>query len=182
VNSTALVVIDVQNGMFTFPERQPHDGDAFLARVHDLVARARAAKAPVLFVQHDGGSGHPLAKPSDNWRIHPGTGFQSDDIVVEKQHCDAFQDTDFAQKLTDLGAKRLIVAGMMTEYCVDTTCRRAFSLGYDVVLAADAHSTMSREHLTAAQIINHHNRVLGSGFAAVLPSAAIVFENAEALS
>jgi nicotinamidase-related amidase len=48
----------------------------------------------------------------------------------------------------------------MTEYCVDTTCRRATSLGYDVTLAGDAHLTRDNEVLTAANIIAHHNSVL----------------------
>lgn len=58
--------------------------------------------------------------------------------------------------------------------CVDTTCRRAFSLGYDVVLAKDAHSTMNSERLTASQIIEHHNDVL-KRFADTAESADIVF-------
>jgi len=48
----------------------------------------------------------------------------------------------------------------MTEYCVDTTCRRATSLGYDVTLAGDAHLTRDNGVLIAANIIAHHNFVL----------------------
>ena len=48
----------------------------------------------------------------------------------------------------------------MTEYCVDTTCRRAVTLGYDVTLVADAHLTRNTPILTAAQIIAHHNLLL----------------------
>jgi nicotinamidase-related amidase len=48
----------------------------------------------------------------------------------------------------------------MTEYCVDTTCQRATSLGYDVTLARDAHLTRDNGVLTAANIIAHHNFVL----------------------
>jgi len=68
----------------------------------------------------------------------------------------------------------------MTEYCVDTTCRRATSLGYNVTLASDAHLTSDSEVLTAANIIAHHNFVL-DGFGAgkqvivVRPTDQIVF-------
>ena len=51
----------------------------------------------------------------------------------------------------------------MTEYCVDTTSRRAVSMGYDVTLVGDAHTTFDNELLTAAQIIAHHNALL-NGF------------------
>lgn len=63
--------------------------------------------------------------------------------------------------------KRLVVCGLQTEYCVDTTVRRAFSLGYEVTLAANAHSTWHGEVLPAAQIIAHHNSVLDGWFGKV---------------
>jgi len=49
---------------------------------------------------------------------------------------------------------------MQSDFCVDTTCRQAAALGYDIVLAADAHSTLDHEHLKAVQIVAHHNRIL----------------------
>lgn len=179
MSDTALIVIDVQAGMFALPDMQPHGGDAFLGRLRGLVTLARRDAAPVIFVQHDGGAGHPLEKPNNGWQIHAGTGYRDDDIVVEKKHCDAFQGTDLQQRLENLGVRKLVLAGMMSEYCVDTTCRRAYSLGYDVILAEDAHSTFSKADLTADQIIRHHNTVLGGGFAKVRPSASIDFQNAE---
>ena len=50
--------------------------------------------------------------------------------------------------------------GMQSDFCVDTTCRQAAALGYDVVLVADAHSTLNHEYLKAEQIVAHHNRIL----------------------
>jgi nicotinamidase-related amidase len=47
----------------------------------------------------------------------------------------------------------------MTQYCVDTTCRHATSLGYDVTLVGDAHTTM-RDVLQVEQIVAHHNSTL----------------------
>jgi hypothetical protein len=64
-----------------------------------------------------------------------------------------------AESLRTDGIGQLIIAGGMTEYCVDTTCRRAVTLGYDVTLVADAHLTRDTI-LTAAQIIAHHNLLL----------------------
>ena len=57
-------------------------------------------------------------------------------------------------------SRRPRVSGMRTEMCVDTTCRRAISEGYDVTLVADAHATVDSEVLPAAQIIAHHNYTL----------------------
>ncbi len=175
MSRTALVIIDVQRGMFASPE-QPHDGNGVLSRIADLVSRARALSVPVIFVQHDGGEGHPLEKPHDNWKVHSGTGYIDGDVVIEKRNCDAFQDTDLQTKLVDGGITMLVLAGMMSEYCVDTTCRRAFSLGYNVILASDAHTTFSKPHLEAEKIVQHHNEVLGSGFAETRAAATILFK------
>jgi nicotinamidase-related amidase len=78
------------------------------------------------------------------------------------------------------GVTNLVVAGGMTEYCVDTTCRRATSLGYDVTLAGDAHLTRDNGVLTAANIIAHHNFVLddfgaGDHVITVKPADEIIF-------
>ncbi|HWC76893.1 MAG TPA: isochorismatase family protein, partial [Blastocatellia bacterium] len=66
------------------------------------------------------------------------------------------------RELAARSIRHLIVTGAMTEYCVDTTCRRAASMGYDVTLVADAHTTLDNELLTGGQIIAHHNAVLGN--------------------
>jgi nicotinamidase-related amidase len=55
--STALVIIDMQQGMFT-DVVAPHRGEDVLQRCADLLARARAARVPVFHVQHDGGAGN----------------------------------------------------------------------------------------------------------------------------
>ena len=50
--SKALVVIDVQKGMFGSPNFQPHDGEVVVDRIAGLIAKARDAGTPVFFVQH----------------------------------------------------------------------------------------------------------------------------------
>jgi nicotinamidase-related amidase len=59
---------------------------------------------------------------------------------------------------------------MQTEFCIDTTCRRAYSLGYEIILVEDAHSTWNNNVLQAPQIIAHHNLVLGDWFSKLLPA------------
>ena len=73
--------------------------------------------------------------------------------------------------------KKLIIAGIQTELCVDTTCRQACSLEYDVTLVKDAHSTWDRELLTAPQIIAHHNALLSDWFVTTKDERDILFED-----
>ena len=171
--STALVVIDVQQGMFSAPLR-PYRPDELLARLRALQARARAEGIPVLHVQHAGSEGEPLARGTSGFAIHPGVAPKPGEDVVVKDRCDAFLGTGLDARLRAIGVGRLVIAGMQTEYCVDTTTRSAFAHGYKVVLASDAHSTFDSAVLKAPQIVAHHNAVLRD-FAEVVESAAIRF-------
>jgi nicotinamidase-related amidase len=82
--------------------------------------------------------------------------------------------------LDEAGVSRLIVTGAMTEYCIDTACRHATTLGFDVTLVGDAHTTIDNEVLKAEQIIAHHNRALdgfssGKHAVTVKPASEIAF-------
>lgn len=75
-----------------------------------------------------------------------------------------------------LGVNRLIICGLQTEWCIDSTVRHAYSLGFDVTVVEDGHSTMDTQTLTAAKVIEHHNRVFGGGFACLKPAKEIDFK------
>lgn len=92
--------------------------------------------------------------------------------MVVKDRCDAFLGTGLDARLRALGIGRLVIAGMQTEFCVDTTTRAAFAHGYKVVLASDAHTTFDSPQLKAPDIVAHHNAVL-RGFADVVAGGAI---------
>jgi len=160
----ALVIIDVQVGMFSIPEVSVHEPEAFLSRIAGLVSGARSSGVPVIYIQHVGGPGHPLEPDTEGGRIHHAIAPLAEERVIQKRESDAFMGTAFQVELEELGVTGLVVCGMQTEYCVDTTCRRAYSLGYKVFLVQDAHTTMDTESLRAAQIISHHNETLGSAY------------------
>jgi nicotinamidase-related amidase len=174
-SDAALLVIDVQ--MFGFGEDAPvYAGESLVARIGDLIARAREAGVPVVYVQHCGAEGAIDEPGAPAWEIHPAIAPAVGDPVVQKRHPDAFQETTLQQELGSRGIRRLVVVGMQTEYCIDTTCRRAYSLGYDVTLVEDAHSTWDTRHLTAPQIIAHHNATLGGWFVTLKAASDVVFE------
>jgi nicotinamidase-related amidase len=79
---------------------------------------------------------------------------------VRKTTPDSFLRTNLDKLLRTLEVSRLIVCGYATEGCVDTTIRRAAALGYEVTIAADAHTTDEKPHASAAQIRVHHNYIL----------------------
>ncbi|PQP85003.1 hypothetical protein C0Q44_11050 [Paenibacillus sp. PCH8] len=95
------------------------------------------------------------------------------DLVIEKETPDSFHQTDLHLTLQDKDVTELVLTGMQTEVCVDTTCRRAYSLGYKVNLVGDAHSTWNSNTLKANQIIEYHNTVLRL-FANVVDSESVL--------
>ena len=163
-DATALLVIDMQMGNFEPPTPVFGDSD-LLAKVGALIAQARATSVPVVHVQHCGSEGAIDQPGTPGWGIHPAIAPVKGDIVIQKRHPDAFQDTSLHRELESGGVEHLVVTGIQTEYCVDTTCRRAYSLGFRVTLVKDAHSTWDTDSLTAEQVIAHHNEVLGGWFA-----------------
>jgi nicotinamidase-related amidase len=176
-NSTALLVIDVQ--VCNFEESAPvYRGGDLLSKIGALVAQARAAGMPIIYIQHCGSEGAIDQPGTPGWEIHPTIAPLHDDVVIQKHHPDAFQDTSLQRELESRGIERLIITGIQTEYCIDTTCRRAYSLNYDVMLVKDAHSTWDTDLLTAPQIITHHNEVLGGWFAKLKEVSELEFDTA----
>jgi nicotinamidase-related amidase len=175
---SALIVIDVQEGLI---EGFEADWREALRAIDHVVARARHAEAPVVFVQHSGPvTEHPLHRSRSGWALHAGLDVRPDDLRVEKVWSDAFCETKLDALLRAAAVRRVVLVGAQTEYCVDTTARRAVSLGYQVQLAADGHTTSSNDVLSREQIIDHHNQTLANlatnGVSlSVVPSAEIRF-------
>ena len=172
------MIIDVQIGLVELMSAEVQS--RALPKIKTLLAEARAAGIPVIYIQHDGAEGHPLETRTEGWKLYPSLKPADGECVIRKRESDSFFGTTLQQELEKRGIAHLIVAGAMTEYCVDTTCRRATSLGYDVTLAGDAHLTRDNEVLTAANIIAHHNLVLndfsaGKHVVRVKPTDEIVF-------
>ena len=172
--TTALVIIDMQQGMFT-EATAPYRGEEVLQRCADLLARARAARIPVFHVQHDGGPGDSLGKGTPGFPHHPAVAPHAGEPVVVKQNISAFHGTDFDERLKKAGIDRLVIAGMQTEMCVDSACRSAVTLGYRVVLVSDGHTTYDTSVIPADRIIAHHNRLLGREFAELATADAVTF-------
>lgn len=167
----ALLVIDVQEGMEPYTA---HDGRAVVSRIATLIDRARTAGTKVIYVQHDGGAepGHPLAKGTPGHAIHHAIAPRAGEMVISKTQCSSFLGTNLDAALKASNIDHLVVCGMQTEFCVDTTVRSAHEHGYKVTLVSDAHSTGDTAVLSAKDIVAHHNRTLGD-FASVVPAAQV---------
>jgi nicotinamidase-related amidase len=156
--TTALLVIDVQQGLCE-GEHAAFESQQVIARINQVSARARAAGALVVFIQHESTAGY-LEFASAAWQLAQGLQAQPGDLRLRKTTPDSFLRTELQQVLQHHAVADLVICGMHTEFCVDTTTRRALALGYPVVLVADAHTSEGNAHLSAAQVIQHHNDTL----------------------
>jgi nicotinamidase-related amidase len=181
--STALVCIDLQLAILAGRAGAQQAAvdralDELVERVARLQSFARTRGIPVLHVQHDGEPGHPLEASGPGWPFLPRVAPVGGEQVVHKRDCDAFHGTGLLAALQALAVKRIAVAGCVTQFCIDTTCRRAVSLGFDVLLVSDGHLNPGSGELTFQQVIAHHNQTLddlgaGDHVIRVVPAAGL---------
>ena len=132
--NTALLVIDVQNGIMAHTVNR----DGVIATIAGLVERARAEDVPVVWVQH---ANEEFPRGSESWQFVPELDVREDDALVHKGYGDSFEDTDLEAVLADRAVGRLIVTGAHSDACVRSTLHGALVRGYDTTLVADAHTT-----------------------------------------
>jgi nicotinamidase-related amidase len=150
---TALVVIDVQNGVVA----GAHNRDSVIANINTLVDKARAEDVPVVWVQH---SDDNLPRDSESWQYVPELIRRDSEPLVHKTYGDSFEGTDLEALLAERGVGRLIVTGAQTDACIRSTLHGAFVRGYDVTLVGDAHTTEDLTEYGAPapeQVIAHTN-------------------------
>jgi nicotinamidase-related amidase len=158
--STAVLVIDVQQELCEGPEA-PWEIDRVIENLNAVTARARATGAPVVFIQHEGKDGY-LTHGTPGWAIERRLRVEPGDLTLRKTATDAFHNTALDELLKRHGITELVIGGIHTEFCVDTTTRRALALGYPVVLIADGHSSVGHADLSAALVVKHHNYALSN--------------------
>lgn len=134
----ALIVIDVQRAFVAGPDAVP-DHRTLMGAVGRLLDRARAAGAPVIFLQNDGPEGAPDQPGADGWalalEVRPG------EIVLRKTEDDGFDGTELEALLRARDVEAVALCGVLSEMCVAATARAAMQRGFQVLLPHDAHAT-----------------------------------------
>jgi nicotinamidase-related amidase len=138
--ASTLVVIDAQNEYLDGKLALPGIAAAVDALAR-LLAKARAAGAPVVHVQHKGRTGGLFDLDARGGAIIGAVQPVGGESVVTKPLPNAFAGTDLEATLKRLGRSQLVIAGFMTHMCVSSTARAALDLGYKATVAADAAAT-----------------------------------------
>jgi len=136
------------------------DAAGVVARTAVMVDRARAAGAPVIWVQHEEPG---LVRGTPGWELPAELVPAVGEPRIFKRYRDAFAgDTGLGARVEETGATRLVVAGAQSDYCVRTTAQSAAATGYSVTLVSDCHTTEDTSWdgvaIGAEQIVAHVNR------------------------
>jgi len=178
---TCLLVIDLQNYFrrIILP---------ILKNLQRVIETCRSFRLPIIFTQHghkepsrDGGElgrwwGELILEGTEDWKMMPEIKVESEDILLPKKRYSAFYETDLAQILKSRGIQDLIISGVMTNLCCETTARDAFMRDYRVFFLIDGTAT-GRIDLHLSTLKN-----LGFGFAYLLTCDELIHLLREASS
>ncbi|MFT4020337.1 MAG: cysteine hydrolase family protein [Acinetobacter sp.] len=139
----ALIIIDVQNDYFPEGKKPLHQPEKALEKIHQLIEKFQKDNQPIIFIQHISNQPEPTFFKAKTYgvELHPSFDIQKQSIVIEKHYPNSFFDTSLQQVLQKLEIEQVILCGMMTHNCVDSTTRAARELGFNPILIADATAT-----------------------------------------
>ena len=142
----ALLIIDVQNDYFPGGACELWNAYEAEKTIQALIKESRTLGRPVIYIQH-------INPPEDTFFLEGSFGCeiserikpQSDDKVIVKYYPNSFLETELDSYLKEKEIHKLIVCGMMTHMCIDTTVHAAMDYGYEVDLVANGCTTMDLE-------------------------------------
>jgi nicotinamidase-related amidase len=172
----ALLIVDIQNDYFPGGKMELEGSDAAVANAALLLAKFRERALPIVHVQHlSVRPGATFFVPGTSGaEIHASVAPREGEVIVQKNFPNSFRDTPLAEQLRQRGIDELVIAGMMTHMCIDTTTRAAFDLGFKCRLAHDACATRALafggQTIPAAQVHAAFIAALNGLFAAAAPA------------
>lgn len=139
----ALLLIDIQNDYFQGGKKELVGSEQAGEKAGLLLSTFRKKKLPVFHIQHI--STRPTATfflpDTHGVLIHNSVAPMAGEVIVEKHYPNSFRETILLDELKKASVTNLVIAGMMTHMCVDTTVRAAADLGFTSMLAHDACAT-----------------------------------------
>ena len=176
----ALLIIDIQNDYFAGGAMELVGPDAAAHNAARILASFREQRLPVIHVQH-----HALSPTSTFFvpgthgvKIHESVAPFDGEIVITKNFPNAFRGTNLKDVLAGLNLEQLVVVGMMTHMCVDTSVRAANDFGFKVTLVGDACATLDLEYdgrtVAAADVQVSYLAAIDGSFAQVTEAQSVV--------
>ena len=169
----ALLIIDVQNDYFSNGKCELHQPESALVAIKRLLFYFREQHLPVFYIQHIADQNASFfVENTQGVKLHPDLVPLDTEKVIVKHYPDSFLKTALQNELNKADISELVICGMMSHMCIDTTVRTASSLGYTITLISDACATKDltwkNEVIPAKVVQNVYMASLNQKFASVL--------------
>lgn len=160
MKNTALLVVDVQNALVL---AKPFAIEEVLSNIKRLIKTCRENNAEVIYIQHNDETGGELEPHSNGWNIYTDVTPDTNEMVISKNFNSAFKETNLKEYLYGKGITQLIITGMQTEYCIDTTCKVAFEYGFKVIIPEKTNTTFNSGSILAEDLYKYYNFSIFNG-------------------
>ena len=158
---TAFIIIDVQNILV----ETGFQTESLLEKISYLQSQARSKNIEIIYVQHIENS---EVQTSEDWQLSPLLKRQANEKVFQKRYNSMFKETGLKEYLVQQGIEQLVLCGMQTEYCVDTSVKVAFEYGYQLVIPEGAVTTFDGDDIPAETLNEFYENIWEERFADVL--------------
>ena len=158
---TAFIIIDVQNILV----ETGFQTEGLLEKISYLQNQAKSKNIEIIYVQH---IETPEAQTSEDWQLSVLLNRKPDEKVFQKKYNSIFKETGLKEYLDQQGIEQLVLCGMQTEYCVDTSVKVAFEYGYKLIIPEGAVTTFDGDDIPAEAINELYEDIWDERFADVL--------------
>ncbi len=147
MENTALLIIDVQNDYFPGGKMTLENSEQAAENIRKVLDYFRENHLPVIHIQHiSTNDGATFFLPdTDGFKINNRVLPQKNEKIITKHFPNSFRETDLLNYLQSKKIKSLVITGMMTDVCVESTTRAAFDFGFSNTVIGDATATRNRE-------------------------------------
>ncbi|MBZ9607362.1 cysteine hydrolase [Clostridium estertheticum] len=154
MRNTALLVVDVLNALVL---AKPFAVEKVISNIENLIKTCREKNVEVIYIQHTDKIGGELEPNSEGWKIYGEISPAINEKVIRKTYNSAFKETILKNYLDNKGINKLIMTGMQTEYCFDTTCKVAFEYGFKLIIPEKTNTTFNNGNILAKDLYEHYN-------------------------
>lgn len=167
----ALLIVDVQTALI---KANPYNKKNVIDNIKTLISISRESGKEVIYIRHNIDKNNDDIKDKE-WQIYEEVTPDSNETIFNKRYNSAFYKTGLRQYLESKGIDTIILMGLQTEYCVDTTCKVAFEYGYKVIIPEETNTTFDNEYLAGRKMYELYNhKIWNKRFAHVIPVSEVI--------
>ena len=150
-----LLVVDMQKALTE--DEELYDAEAFMDRNIRLIDAARKNHVEVIYVQHDAGEGTGLSVGDEAFEIDDDVAPEKGEKVFVKTINSCFGNREFREYMEQQEDKRLMIIGLLTDWCIDATVKSGFERGYDVIIPEGTNSTFDNDYMNGETTWRYYN-------------------------